>query len=133
MEVILARPRGFCAGVIRAIQIVEHALKTQGAPVYVLHEIVHNRHVLEELKQKGAYFAEKFRKYSLSQVRDLRQFGLIIGIELKQKSYPFILELQKRGILVLPAGATVIRLLPPLTISYNDLDLVIREISDCLK
>ncbi len=87
----------------------------------------------QQAREKGAYFAEKFNKYSLSQVRELRQIGLIIGIELKQKSYPLILELQKRGILVLPAGATVIRLLPPLTISYSDLDIVLKEITDCLK
>jgi acetylornithine/LysW-gamma-L-lysine aminotransferase len=87
----------------------------------------------QQAREKGAYFAEKFNKYALSQVRELRQFGLIIGIELKQKSYPLILELQKRGILVLPAGATVIRLLPPLTISYSDLDCVLKEIIDCLK
>jgi 4-hydroxy-3-methylbut-2-enyl diphosphate reductase len=58
MEVILAQPRGFCAGVIRAIQLVERALEAFGAPVYVLHEIVHNRHVVETLRQKGAIFVE---------------------------------------------------------------------------
>jgi len=54
MKVILAQPRGFCAGVIRAIDIVERALDKYGAPVYVRHEIVHNRHVVETLKGKGA-------------------------------------------------------------------------------
>jgi acetylornithine/LysW-gamma-L-lysine aminotransferase len=87
----------------------------------------------QQAREKGDYFAAQFRKHSLSQVRELRQFGLIIGIELKQKSYPLILELQKRGILVLPAGATVIRLLPPLTIGYQDLDIVLKELTDCLK
>jgi 4-hydroxy-3-methylbut-2-en-1-yl diphosphate reductase len=58
MEVILARPRGFCAGVIRAIKSVERALETYGSPVYVLHEIVHNRHVVDGLKRKGAIFVE---------------------------------------------------------------------------
>lgn len=58
MEIILARPRGFCAGVIRAIKIVENALGHHDIPVYVLHEIVHNRHVVENLKKKGAHFAE---------------------------------------------------------------------------
>jgi 4-hydroxy-3-methylbut-2-enyl diphosphate reductase len=58
MEIILARPRGFCAGVIRAIKIVENALCHNDIPVYVLHEIVHNRHVVENLKKKGAHFAE---------------------------------------------------------------------------
>src|ERR1700720_2748380 len=58
MRVILAQPRGFCAGVIRAIEIVELALKKNGAPVYVRHEIVHNRHVVKSLEAKGARFVE---------------------------------------------------------------------------
>jgi 4-hydroxy-3-methylbut-2-enyl diphosphate reductase len=59
MKVILAQPRGFCAGVIRAIDIVERALDKYGAPVYVRHEIVHNRHVVEALKAKGARFVDE--------------------------------------------------------------------------
>ena len=58
MDVLLAQPRGFCAGVTRAIEIVERALELHAAPVYVLHEIVHNRHVVEDLKAKGAVFVE---------------------------------------------------------------------------
>jgi 4-hydroxy-3-methylbut-2-enyl diphosphate reductase len=58
MKVILAQPRGFCAGVVRAIEIVEHALEKYGAPVYVRHEIVHNGHVVDGLKAKGARFVE---------------------------------------------------------------------------
>src|SRR5580704_11342059 len=58
MKVILATPRGFCAGVVRAIEIVELALKKYGAPVYVRHEIVHNRHVVQSLEAKGARFVE---------------------------------------------------------------------------
>jgi len=58
IQVILAQPRGFCAGVVRAIKIVERALKIHGIPVYVLHEIVHNRHVVEDLKNQGALFVE---------------------------------------------------------------------------
>ena len=52
MRVVLAQPRGFCAGVVRAIEIVERALDRFGAPVYVRHEIVHNRHVVDTLKSK---------------------------------------------------------------------------------
>ena len=59
MRVILAQPRGFCAGVVRAIDIVEKAIEKFGAPVYVRHEIVHNRHVVENLKAKGAVFVEE--------------------------------------------------------------------------
>src|ERR1700739_5072355 len=58
MRVILAQPRGFCAGVVRAIEIVERALEKYGPPVYVRHEIVHNKHVVESLKNKGAIFIE---------------------------------------------------------------------------
>ncbi|CAK8715570.1 4-hydroxy-3-methylbut-2-enyl diphosphate reductase [Candidatus Electronema halotolerans] len=59
MEVILARPRGFCAGVKRAISIVSRALALHGRPVYVLHEIVHNKHVIDEMTGKGAVFVEQ--------------------------------------------------------------------------
>lgn len=59
MKIILAQPRGFCAGVIRAIDTVDHALDRFGAPVYVRHEIVHNRHVVETLRAKGAVFVDE--------------------------------------------------------------------------
>jgi 4-hydroxy-3-methylbut-2-enyl diphosphate reductase len=59
MRVILAQPRGFCAGVVRAIDIVERALEKYGEPVYVRHEIVHNKHVVDTLKNKGAVFVEE--------------------------------------------------------------------------
>jgi 4-hydroxy-3-methylbut-2-enyl diphosphate reductase len=58
MEVLLANPRGFCAGVERAITIVERALAIHGAPIYVRHEVVHNKYVVEDLKSKGAVFVE---------------------------------------------------------------------------
>jgi 4-hydroxy-3-methylbut-2-enyl diphosphate reductase len=58
MDVVLAQPRGFCAGVYRAIEIVERALEIYGPPVYVLHEIVHNQRVVEDLKSRGAIFTE---------------------------------------------------------------------------
>src|SRR5256714_1090881 len=59
MEVLLAKPRGFCAGVERAIEIVERALAIHGAPIYVRHEVVHNKYVVEDLKSKGAVFVEE--------------------------------------------------------------------------
>jgi 4-hydroxy-3-methylbut-2-enyl diphosphate reductase len=62
MRVILAQPRGFCAGVVRAIDTVEKALEKYGQPVYVRHEIVHNRHVVETLKGKGAVFVEELHE-----------------------------------------------------------------------
>lgn len=58
IHVYLAQPRGFCAGVVRALEIVERALEKHGPPVYVRHEIVHNTHVVESLKSKGAIFVE---------------------------------------------------------------------------
>ena len=59
LQVILAQPRGFCAGVVRAVDIVERALQIYGAPVYVRHEIVHNKHVVDSLRDKGARFVEE--------------------------------------------------------------------------
>ncbi len=65
MKILLANPRGFCAGVDRAIDIVERALELFGAPIYVRHEVVHNRFVVDDLKEKGAVFVEQ-----LSEVPD---------------------------------------------------------------
>ncbi|MFA7281721.1 MAG: 4-hydroxy-3-methylbut-2-enyl diphosphate reductase [Sterolibacterium sp.] len=58
MKILLANPRGFCAGVERAIEIVERALRLYGAPIYVRHEVVHNRYVVDDLRNKGAIFVE---------------------------------------------------------------------------
>ena len=65
LNILLSAPRGFCAGVERAIEIVEKSLKKYGAPVYVRHEIVHNKHVVDDLKSKGAIFVEE-----LEEIRD---------------------------------------------------------------
>ena len=65
IKILLASPRGFCAGVVRAIDIVEKALDKYGTPVYVRHEIVHNKHVVDDLKKKGAIFVEE-----LSEIED---------------------------------------------------------------
>ena len=59
MDLLLANPRGFCAGVDRAIEIVERAIQLFGAPIYVRHEVVHNRYVVDDLKQKGAIFVDE--------------------------------------------------------------------------
>lgn len=66
LKILLASPRGFCAGVDRAIEIVNRAIKKFGSPVYVRHEIVHNKQVVDELKEKGAIFVEE-----LSEIKDL--------------------------------------------------------------
>jgi len=62
MDVLLANPRGFCAGVDRAIEIVKRALETLGAPIYVRHEVVHNRFVVDDLKHRGAVFVEELHE-----------------------------------------------------------------------
>ena len=62
MDIILANPRGFCAGVDRAIEIVKRAIETLGAPIYVRHEVVHNRFVVDDLRQRGAVFVEELHE-----------------------------------------------------------------------
>ncbi len=66
IKILLASPRGFCAGVVRAIDIVEKTLNKYGTPVYVRHEIVHNKHVVDDLKKKGAIFVKE-----LNEIKDL--------------------------------------------------------------
>src|ERR1700752_1951829 len=67
-SLIRVRPRGFCAGVVRAVDIVELALQAYGPPVYVHHEIVHNRYVVEQLRQSGAIFVENVEEVPLGAV-----------------------------------------------------------------
>ena len=81
MKVILAQPRGFCAGVVRAIEIVERALEKFGAPVYVRHEIVHNRHVVESLKAKGARFVEDLSEVPSGAVTIFSAHGVSRAVE----------------------------------------------------
>jgi len=72
MKIILANPRGFCAGVDRAISIVELALEIHGAPIYVRHEVVHNRFVVNGLRERGAIFVEELRMKSGFSLQDLQ-------------------------------------------------------------
>ena len=80
----------------------------------------------------GAYFAQQFLMVQPDSVRELRQFGLMIGIELKQKATPVLQALLEDGIIALPAGPTVIRLLPPLTIDTQEIDQVISALRKAL-
>jgi 4-hydroxy-3-methylbut-2-enyl diphosphate reductase len=81
MKVILAQPRGFCAGVVRAIEIVERALLKYGPPVYVRHEIVHNKHVVEGLKAKGAVFVENLSEVPPEAVTIFSAHGVARSVE----------------------------------------------------
>ena len=67
-QVLLANPRGFCAGVDRAIDIVEQALKKHGAPIYIRHEVVHNRYVVEDLKVRVQFLSKDFEKFPRAQL-----------------------------------------------------------------
>ena len=92
MKVILAQPRGFCAGVVRAIDIVESALAKYGAPVYVRHEIVHNRHVVESLRSKGAIFVKDLSEIPVGAVTIFSAHGVSKAVEAaaERRSLPVI-------------------------------------------
>ncbi len=81
MRVILAQPRGFCAGVVRAIDTVERALEKYGPPVYVRHEIVHNKFVVESLKSKGAVFVEELSEVPPHAVTIFSAHGVSSAVE----------------------------------------------------
>jgi 4-hydroxy-3-methylbut-2-en-1-yl diphosphate reductase len=81
MRVVLAQPRGFCAGVERAIEIVERALEKYGPPIYVRHEIVHNRHVVERLRAKGAHFVDEIDEVPRGSVTIFSAHGVASAIE----------------------------------------------------
>src|SRR5277367_3639601 len=85
MKIILAQPRGFCAGVVRAIDVVELALVRYGSPVYVRHEIVHNRHVVEALKTKGARFVEDLSEVPPGAVAIFSAHGVSRKVETEAK------------------------------------------------
>jgi len=81
IRVVLAQPRGFCAGVERAIEIVERALEKYGPPIYVRHEIVHNRHVVERLRAKGARFVDEIDEIPRGAVTIFSAHGVASAIE----------------------------------------------------
>jgi 4-hydroxy-3-methylbut-2-enyl diphosphate reductase len=92
MKILLAQPRGFCAGVVRAIEIVERALERYGAPVYVRHEIVHNRHVVDSLKAKGARFVEELDEVPEGAITIFSAHGVARAVmnEAERRSLPTI-------------------------------------------
>lgn len=85
-EVLLARPRGFCAGVVRAIEIVERALELHGAPVYVFHEIVHNGHVVADLREKGAVFVDSLEQVPKGAVTVFSAHGVSLAVVRQSQS-----------------------------------------------
>jgi 4-hydroxy-3-methylbut-2-en-1-yl diphosphate reductase len=85
MKLLLANPRGFCAGVNRAIAIVHQALERYQPPVYVLHEIVHNTHVIEELRQRGAVFVEELEEIPRGAVTIFSAHGVSRAVEERAK------------------------------------------------
>lgn len=99
MEILLANPRGFCAGVDRAIEIVKRALETFGAPIYVRHEVVHNRFVVEDLRSRGAVFVEE-----LDQVPD----GATVIFSAHGVSQAVRAEAARRGLKVFDATCPLV-------------------------
>ncbi len=106
LQVILAKPRGFCAGVERAIDIVERALEKYGAPVYVRHEIVHNKHVVETLKERGAVFVEEVSEIPVGAVTVFSAHGVAKVVEQNSKerdlevidaTCPLVTKVHKEG------------------------------------
>lgn len=98
-EILLAQPRGFCAGVDRAIEIVERALEIHGAPIYVRHEIVHNRFVVEDLRSKGAVFIDEL---------DQAPKGAIVVFSAHGVSKAVREEAQDRGLQVFDATCPLV-------------------------
>ena len=91
-------------------------------------DVMIDEKLAEQAREKGTYFMDRFLKNDLQNVRNTRHLGLMIGIELKEKSKPCILKLMEEGVLALPAGPTVIRLLPPLMISHKELEFVAEKL-----
>ncbi|MFE0756168.1 4-hydroxy-3-methylbut-2-enyl diphosphate reductase [Inquilinus sp. NPDC058860] len=99
MRIILAQPRGFCAGVERAIEIVERALEIFGPPVYVRHEIVHNRHVVESLRAKGAKFVDELDEVPPGSITIFSAHGVSRSVEV---------DAEQRGLQVIDATCPLV-------------------------
>ena len=117
MKIILAQPRGFCAGVDRAIDIVKEALKIYGPPVYVRHEIVHNKRVVEDLKEKGAVFVEEIKEIPNGAVTVFSAHGVSRKVEDDAKfrklpvldaTCPLVLKVHNQGIKYAKRGYEII-------------------------
>ncbi|MBK9715897.1 MAG: acetylornithine/succinylornithine family transaminase [Kouleothrix sp.] len=96
-----------------------------------LRELV-DRDLPRQAAEKGQYTIERLRALRLPRVREVRGLGLLIGLELKERVQPFLAALMERGVLALPAGPNVLRLLPPLVIEYDQIDRVVAAIAEVL-
>ena len=117
MRIVLAKPHGFCAGVVRAIEIVERALQKYGAPVYVRHEIVHNKHVVDSLKAKGARFVETLSEIPENAVTIFSAHGVARSVEeeaagrglpVLNATCPLVTKVHNQGKRYLAQGRTLI-------------------------
>ncbi|HTJ03077.1 MAG TPA: 4-hydroxy-3-methylbut-2-enyl diphosphate reductase [Methylovirgula sp.] len=117
MKVILAQPRGFCAGVVRAVEIVERALAKYGAPVYVRHEIVHNGYVVESLKAKGAHFVENLSEvprgaraiFSAHGVaKSVEEEAATLGLPVIDATCPLVAKVHNQGERYVGEGRSVV-------------------------
>jgi 4-hydroxy-3-methylbut-2-enyl diphosphate reductase len=117
MRILLAEPRGFCAGVVRAIEIVERALAIHGAPVYVRHEIVHNRHVVEDLRAKGAVFVRELDEVPAGALTVFSAHGVARavetdaaerGLDVLDATCPLVTKVHVEGRRYIKDGRTVI-------------------------
>jgi 4-hydroxy-3-methylbut-2-en-1-yl diphosphate reductase len=117
LEVFLAQPRGFCAGVVRAIEIVERALEKYGPPVYVRHEIVHNKYVVESLKAKGAIFVEELSEVPPQAVtvfsahgvaKSIEQEAAARGLPVLNATCPLVTKVHNQGKRYMSKGRTLI-------------------------
>lgn len=86
----------------------------------------------EQAREKGEAFVGRLKQQNFANVREMRHLGLMVGIELKEKAQPYLVKLMERGVLAMPAGATVLRFLPPLTISNEELAIVADQVSAVL-
>jgi 4-hydroxy-3-methylbut-2-enyl diphosphate reductase len=117
LEILLAQPRGFCAGVVRAIEIVERALRRYGPPVYVRHEIVHNKYVVESLKAKGAIFVEELSEVPPDAVtvfsahgvaRSVEEEAATRGLPVLNATCPLVTKVHNQGKRYMAKGRTVV-------------------------
>jgi len=95
-------------------------------------DVIEKEGLVEKSKTLGEYFLKELRDFKSSKIREVRGLGLMLGIELKEKAGPYVQKLTEKGVIVLLAGATVIRLLPPLVITKEEIDTVVGALKDVL-